>query len=100
MSAPKLRPARIELFPNAEVGILWEDGREDFLPARELRLACPCAECMDENSGRRTLRPETVPGGVRALSFAPVGAYGVRFAWSDGHDVGIYSFTLLRRLAE
>ncbi|MBP1612341.1 MAG: hypothetical protein H6Q01_1004, partial [Acidobacteria bacterium] len=42
MAGPRVRT--IEVFPNGEVGIAWEDGREDFHTAREVRLACPCAQ--------------------------------------------------------
>ena len=29
-----------------------------------------------------------------------VGNYAIAFTWSDGHDTGIYTWELLRRLAE
>jgi len=95
-----MRPVRIELFPSGEIGIAWEDGREDFLPAREVRLACPCAECVDEITGERTLDPAAVPADVRPLAWEPVGNYAVAFRWSDGHSSGFYPHDLLRRLGE
>jgi DUF971 family protein len=33
---------------------------------------------------------------VAVKDIEPVGRYGLRFRWSDGHDTGIYSFSLLR----
>ncbi len=66
-------------------------------PARALRLACPCAACVDEMSGRRTLDPATIPADVHVDSLELVGAYGVRIRWSDGHGTGIYTFELLGR---
>jgi DUF971 family protein len=30
----------------------------------------------------------------------PVGRYALQFSWSDGHDTGIYSYALLRRLCQ
>ncbi len=95
-----IRPRRIELFPSGEIGIAWEDGREDFLRAREVRLACPCAQCVDEMTGRRTLDPGSVPENIRALGWDPVGHYAVHFRWSDAHASGIYPFSLLRALGE
>jgi ATP-binding protein involved in chromosome partitioning len=80
-------------------GILveWtESGHEAFFPARELRLACPCAACVDEMSGRPLLDASTVPPDVRPVSLALVGAYGLRVQWSDGHGTGIYTFQRLR----
>jgi ATP-binding protein involved in chromosome partitioning len=76
--------------------IEWESGGHEALyPARALRLACGCALCRDEMSGRRLLDPETVPADVRPLSVALVGAYGIRIRWSDGHGTGIYTFERL-----
>ncbi len=79
-------------------GILieWDTaGHEAWFPARALRLACPCAACVDEMSGRPLLDPARCPGDVRPLSLALVGAYGLRVQWSDGHDTGIYTFERL-----
>ena len=79
-------------------GILieWDTaGHEAWLPDRTLRLACPCAACVDEMSGRPLLNPAAVPGDVRPVSLALVGAYGLRIQWSDGHGTGIYTFERL-----
>ncbi len=67
------------------------------LAARELRLACPCAQCVDEISGRPILDHTGVPADVRPVHLALVGAYGLRIHWSDGHATGIYTFDFLRR---
>jgi len=32
---------------------------------------------------------------LRAVAAAPVGQYAVRFVFSDGHSIGIYSFEYL-----
>lgn len=93
------KPARIALFPNREVGIVWEDGREDYVAVRMLRLECPCAECVDEITGERRLDPRSVPEDVRIKHWEPVGQYAVRFVFSDGHDTGIYTFEKLSRIA-
>ena len=76
--------------------IEWDEtGHEALYPARALRLACPCAACVDEMSGRPLLDPAGVPQDVRPLSLALVGAYGLRVQWSDGHGTGIYTFQRL-----
>jgi len=80
-------------------GILieWDQpGDRTFFEARTLRLACPCAECVEEMSGRPLLDPVRVPLDVKPLRIALVGAYGIRLEWSDGHDTGIYTFERLR----
>lgn len=71
----------------------WQQsGHSAFYPARALRLACPCAGCVEEMTGRPLLDPRTVPADVRPLSLALVGAYGLQINWSDGHGTGIYTF--------
>jgi ATP-binding protein involved in chromosome partitioning len=78
------------------VEIEWAQGRHTgFFPARALRLACPCAGCVEEMSGRPLLDPATVPADVRPLRLGLVGAYGLRVDWSDGHGTGIYTFAHL-----
>lgn len=78
------------------VVIIWDaDGHEGRFPARALRLACPCAACVDEMSGRPLLDPAHVPMDVAPATLELVGAYGLRVRWSDGHGTGIYTFQSL-----
>jgi len=77
----------------------WEDGRKTRISFRDLRVACPCASCVDEWTGARILDPARVPDDVRPVAMEPVGNYAVQIRWSDGHETGIYSFRLLRRLS-
>jgi len=90
-----IKPDTINLEEDAVV-ILWEDAHRSPFPHRYLRLRCPCANCVDEMSGKRTLDPDTVPQDVKALDQMPVGAYGVQFLWSDAHYTGIYTYKVLR----
>ncbi len=81
-------------------GILFQwdrEGGERLIGARDLRLACPCAQCVEEMSGRPLLDPGTVPPDVRPVHLALVGTYGLRVHWSDGHATGIYTFAWLRQ---
>lgn len=81
------------------IRVQWEEqGHVAVYSARDLRLACACAGCVEEMSGRPLLDPDSVPGDVRAVAIALVGQYAVRFAWSDGHDSGIYAFDRLLAL--
>jgi ATP-binding protein involved in chromosome partitioning len=74
----------------------WDQsGHLALYKARELRLSCPCAECVEEMSGRRLLQPESVPIDIRPVSIALVGSYGLKVNWSDGHGTGIYTFERL-----
>ncbi len=64
-----------------------------------MRLACACAECVDEWSGQARLDPNSVPADVAPVRVQPVGRYAIQIEWSDGHSTGIYPFRRLRELA-
>ena len=74
----------------------WDQtGHRAFYPARALRLACPCAACVQEMTGRPLLDPARIPADIRPVSVALVGTYGLQVQWSDGHRTGIYTFERL-----
>jgi DUF971 family protein len=89
-------PREIDRSTETEARIVWADGHVSVYPARRLRLSCPCAACVDETTGVRTLDPATVPEDVRILGAKLVGRYAVEFAFSDGHSLGFYTFEGLR----
>ena len=99
-SGEGVKPRLLEIYKvdDSRLGLSWSDGWESAIPVRLLRLGCPCAKCVDEISGKRTLDPARVPEDVKPVVIQPVGAYALKFVWSDGHDSGIYSFDTLREL--
>jgi len=78
------------------LSILWEDGHRDDFDVRDLRLACRCALCIEEMSGRKLLDPKTIRSDVSPRQIMSIGNYAINFDWSDGHNSGIYSFDALR----
>jgi ATP-binding protein involved in chromosome partitioning len=78
------------------LSVLWEDGHRDDLDVRDLRLACHCALCVEEMSGRKLLDPKTVRADVSPRQIASIGNYAIGFDWNDGHNSGIHSFKDLR----
>jgi DUF971 family protein len=93
----KHRPSEVKLF-EAHIEIRWSDGHVSRYGQRDLRLACPCAECIDEWTGVPRLDPRTVRPDVKAEEMRPVGRYAIQFMWSDGHASGIYTYDKLRAL--
>jgi ATP-binding protein involved in chromosome partitioning len=81
-----------------QVTIVWDEGRESRFGARELRLRCRCAACVDEMSGAPTLDPATVPSDVKVAGMELVGNYGVQIRFTDGHSTGIYRFADLAQI--
>ncbi|HTC22326.1 MAG TPA: P-loop NTPase [bacterium] len=80
--------------------ITWDDGSVMRYPNRYLRSMCPCAQCVNEVTGERTIKLDTVDPEVRIMGVAPVGRYALHFQWSDGHGTGLYSFDTLHKLGE
>lgn len=94
--AENVAPRRIRRMPGV-LEVDWDGaGHVARFLARPLRLACPCAGCVDEMSHRPILDPATVPADVQADALELVGSYGLRVRWSDGHHTGIYTFQWLR----
>lgn len=81
--------------------ITWADNHVSDYALRWLRANCPCATCREE---RRVAAVETdifklSAGPLPSIQIAGaelVGNYAIRFQWTDGHDTGIYAFSLLR----
>ena len=81
-----------------DIKMHWQDGHESVYPARTLRLACPCAGCIDEMTGQVRLVATSVPDGVHPVAVNVVGRYAINIRWSDGHDTGLYAFDKLRAM--
>jgi DUF971 family protein len=80
------------------IEIRWSADDTRTYPARALRCVCSCAECVDENTGVRTLDPNTVPQDITVESMQLVGNYALKIFWTDGHSTGIYTWEFLRGL--
>lgn len=81
-----------------DVKIRWQDGHESIFISRELRLACPCASCVDEMTGHVRLIAGSIAQTVHPVKVVLTGRYAVSITWSDGHNTGIYTFEKLRQL--
>ena len=95
-----IEPIEISQESNSLLRITWADGRVCDYQAARLRRACPCAQCVNEWTGQRTLRPEAISDEVEINDLNIVGRYALNFRWSDNHETGIYSFQYLRDLCE
>ena len=91
-------PVEISRASEHDVKIRWQDGHESVYPARELRLACPCAGCVDAITGQVRVIATNVPQDVHPLKIDVVGRYAISIRWSDRHRTGIYAFEMLRKM--
>lgn len=83
------------------IKITWQDGRVDAYRAKFLRRMCPCAVCREipgwtPQFGVPLNRLPTEEISIKTAQ--PVGWYALQFVFSDGHDTGIYSYEMLRKI--
>lgn len=91
---------RIAQLDRYTLGIEWLDGHRSHWRLSTLRRACPCASCVDELTGERTLAADRVSDEILATVVESVGRYALRVRFTDGHDTGIYTLRSLRALCE
>lgn len=76
--------------------IAFDDGSRFQLPVEFLRVYSPSAEVRGHGKGQETL--QIGKRGVTITALEPVGSYGIRPTFSDGHDSGIFSWDVLHYL--
>ena len=77
-----------------EVG--FSDGSTYRIPFELMRVYSPSAEVQGHGPGQEVL--QTGKRNVDVVSLEPVGNYGVKPTFSDGHDSGIFSWDYLHFL--
>lgn len=77
-----------------EVG--FSDGSTWRIPFELMRVYSPSAEVQGHGPGQEVL--QTGKRDVDIVSLEPVGNYGVKPTFSDGHDSGIFSWDYLYHL--
>jgi DUF971 family protein len=107
-SATDPKSVKVNITAGTGMDIEWQDGHVSHYSFPFLHDACPCAMCEDERgkAGRRAGEPEKLaPGALpmfkpaaKPVSAEGVGKYAIKFVWNDGHELGIYSWRLLREL--
>jgi DUF971 family protein len=94
----QVRPTDLALDDAGALRVRWDDGQESRFAPRFLRGRCPCAGCVEEWTGRRTVGEQQIAADIRPRGFQSVGNYAVQIDWSDGHSSGIYSWDYLLKL--
>jgi DUF971 family protein len=88
------QPTELKLHQKSRVlEISFADGQKFMLPCEFLRVYSPSAEVRGHGPGQEIL--QTGKQEVEILRIEPVGHYAVQLHFSDGHDTGIYSWSLL-----
>jgi DUF971 family protein len=92
------QPTAIKAF--REQGLLeitWSAAGTRRLSFFKLRANCPCAGCVDELTGIRTLNVDAIPADIAPTRIELCGNYALKIEWNDGHSTGLYTW---QRLAE
>jgi DUF971 family protein len=103
---PAPEPIELELDRSRSLRIRWRDGAETTIPLAALRRACPCATCRAAREERARNPLSVLPAVPNPLDLVTVrdaelvGRYALKICWNDGHDIGIFDFTLLRSLGQ
>jgi DUF971 family protein len=74
----------------------FSDGARFRIPFELLRVYSPSAEVQGHGPGQETLQTGKRDVGIDAVE--PVGHYGIKPVFSDGHASGIFSWEYLYRL--
>jgi len=90
-------PTEIKLHQqSALLEINFDDGSHFELPCEYLRVYSPSAEVKGHGPGQETLQIGKEDVTITAIE--PVGSYGIRPTFSDGHNTGIYTWETLYEL--
>jgi len=93
------KPQPTNLIVHARSRVLelsFDDGSHFLLPVEFLRVYSPSAEVRGHAPEEEILQTGKREVGMTAVE--PVGNYGIKPVFSDGHDSGIYSWEYLHRL--
>lgn len=97
-----LTPAKLSLKRDEALTVTWADGSASTFPVRLLRAKCPCAGCKDlreqMKKSRLAVIQKPIEGQITVEKAEKVGNYAIKLTFSDGHDVGIYSWAVLREM--
>ena len=78
--------------------VAFSDGAAFRIPFELMRVYSPSAEVQGHGPGQEVL--QTGKRNVALINLEPVGNYAVKPTFSDGHDSGIFSWTLLYEMGQ
>ncbi|MFB6371558.1 MAG: gamma-butyrobetaine hydroxylase-like domain-containing protein, partial [Bradymonadaceae bacterium] len=79
--------------------ITFSDGEQYDYETPILRGYCPCAHCQGHGSMPHKFNKIRNESAIVIDDISQVGAYAICIAWADGHNTGVYSFEMLRQIA-
>jgi DUF971 family protein len=100
VSLPKeARPTDIKLRTESRLlDVRFDDGSHFELPFEYLRVFSPSAEVKGHGGGEGALVQGKQNVGISGVE--PVGNYALRLFFDDGHNTGLYSWSVLYQLGK
>ena len=100
MNAPRApQPTDIKLRTGSRLlEVQFDDGSHFELPFEYLRVFSPSAEVRGHGGGEGTLQLGKQAVGISSIE--PVGNYALRLIFDDGHNTGLYSWSVLYQLGK
>lgn len=85
-------------FDENHITLTFEDGRKCVVAHKDVRLNCPCALCVNELTHERMINEHDIKDDIAPKTITPIGHYAIGIAWNDGHETGIYPYSLFEKL--
>ena len=84
--------------------VSFSDNSEAIVNLKTLRERCPCASCAGETDALGNLykgpEQKLMESSYQINGIQSVGYYGIRPFWKDGHNTGIYTGEMLKKLSD
>jgi DUF971 family protein len=91
------QPTDIKLRTQSRIlDVRFDDGSHYELPFEYLRVFSPSAEVKGHSGGEGILQTGKQDVGISGIE--PVGNYALRLIFDDGHNTGLYTWSLLHEL--
>ena len=92
-----IKPTEIRYIKKTNtLSLTFEDGLNADLTSEYLRCFSPSAEVKGHGPGQEVLQKGKENVGIDQIE--PVGNYGIKLVFDDGHDTGIFSWSYLEEL--
>ena len=89
---------------NDQLLVSFSDQSDSMVPLKLLRERCPCASCEGETDALGNIykgpTEQLTEASFQINGIQPVGYYGIRPFWRDGHNTGIYTGERIRALSQ
>ena len=84
--------------------VSFSENNEAIINLKSLREGCPCASCSGETDALGNLykgpEQKLMESSYQISGIQSVGYYGIRPFWKDGHNTGIYTGEMLKKLSD